>query len=64
MSTCERGVAKKVAIASVFDAHVNIKEMCSGKMQQRVCSAVDYRVKLAELGRRAGVSEEIKPHTG
>ena len=55
VSTCERGVAKKVAIASVFDAHVNIKEMCSGKMQQRVCSAVDYRVKLAELGRRAGV---------
>ena len=55
VSTCERGVAKKIAIASVFDARVDIKEMCSGNKQQRVCSAVDYRIKLAALGRRAGV---------
>ncbi|KAH8058918.1 hypothetical protein JL720_13934 [Aureococcus anophagefferens] len=57
VSTCERGVAKNVAIASVFDAHVNIEDMC-GDLNHTRCTnetAVDHRLKLAALGRRAGV---------
>ena len=57
VSTCERGVAKKIAIASVFDAHVNIEDVC-GDLNHTRCTketAVDHRLKLAALGRRAGV---------
>ena len=57
VSTCERGAARKVAIVSVFDAHVAIESTC-GDVNRTRCgdsTAVDHRLKVAALGKRAGV---------
>ncbi|KAH8051335.1 hypothetical protein JL722_10786 [Aureococcus anophagefferens] len=57
VSTCPRGAANKVAIASVFDAHVAIESTCGATNRTRCDNetAVDHRLKIAALGRRAGV---------
>ncbi|KAH8074337.1 hypothetical protein JL721_1892 [Aureococcus anophagefferens] len=53
VSTCARGAAKKVAIASVFDAHATCGEANRTRCDNG--TAVGHRLKLAALGRRAGV---------
>jgi hypothetical protein len=57
VSTCARGAANKVAIASVFDAHVAIESTCGATDRTRCDNGttVGHRLKIAALGRRAGV---------